>query len=42
MDLARTPSTSVLGGNEISVMRRGITALVRLDKAQVRRYYRVR
>ena len=41
-DLARTPSTSDSGGNEISVIRRGISTLVCLDKAQVRRYYRLR
>src|SRR6185295_5888615 len=41
-DLSRTPSTSDSGGDEISVIRHGITTLVCLDKAQVRRYYRLR
>jgi glyceraldehyde 3-phosphate dehydrogenase len=40
--LAPTRSTAGLHGTEISVIRHGITALVCLDKAQERRYYRPR
>src|SRR6185436_16230691 len=41
-NVARTPTPSDSGGNDIAVIRRGITSLVCLNKDQDRRYYRLR